>query len=78
MATRRKVLLLLAALIMVAALALSAAAAMAGEWVQFPSTWARCGWYQDDVGNWSYWCYLQDDQTWTRVDPDWQNVAPGE
>lgn len=52
----------------------SATPAFAGEWVAFPATWAWCDYYGSEG---SYWCYLENDQVWTRVNPDWQSAPLG-
>jgi hypothetical protein len=69
---RRVRLLVLASIMVAAMLATSSAPASAGEWVAFPATWAWCEY--DAYG--TYWCYLENDQVWTRVNPNWQS-APG-
>ncbi len=56
------ILLLTAALLLGSA---TAASAQEVGWVQFPATWAWCDYY-DGV----YWCYLENDQIWSRVNPN--------
>jgi hypothetical protein len=66
----KRVVLFLAAIMV--ALSISTPA-LAGEWVAFPATWAWCEY--DYYG--TYWCYLENDQMWIRVNPNWQSVPGG-
>jgi hypothetical protein len=64
---------MLAALLIVAMLALSATPVLAQEWVKFPATWAFCEY--DSYG--TYWCFLENDQVWIRVNPNWMYGPAG-
>jgi hypothetical protein len=70
---RRVRLLVIAGMLATAALTSSAGPAFAGEWVAFPATWAWCEYDAYGV----YWCWLENDQMWSRVNPAWQSAPLG-
>ena len=75
-------LMIVLALLLVALALLPGSAIAAGEvgwtsWISRPgvTSWAYCDYYPD------YWCYLEDQGIWKRVDPSWQpgsGFSPGE
>ncbi len=71
-----RVRLLVVSIMAMSSLTLGSVPAYAGEWVAFPATWAYCDYYSGYYGS-EYWCFLENEQTWTRVNPNWQNAPMG-
>jgi hypothetical protein len=57
----------------ISSLLLMAQPAFVQEYVQFPATGAWCEY--DAYG--TCWCYLENEQMWTRVNPNWMYVPLG-